>query len=183
MIELIAVVFSLLSVVLTIRKSIWCWPTGIVGIIAFFILFLDERLYADTCLQTIMLIQSLYGWWYWLHGGMNKASAKVTSLSIAQQIAYSVLIIMAWILISIFFKSYTNASLPFFDSAVTTLSLFANWLLAKKKIENWYLWIVADVGYVVLFSYKHLYLSALTYFIFLILAIYGFILWRKNLRR
>ena len=92
------------------------------------------------------------------------------------------LCIISTIGIGTFFRYNTDASLPYVDALTTSMSLIAQWMIARKKIENWLLWIVADVIYVGMYVFKHLYLTSLLYFIFIILAIIGWQQWKKDLQ-
>lgn len=94
----------------------------------------------------------------------------------------AVLCLVTTIGIGAFFRYNTDASLPYVDSLTTSMSLIAQWMIARKKIENWLLWIVADIIYVGMYLYKHLYLTGFLYFIFIILAIIGWRQWKKDLQ-
>ena len=129
-------------------------------------------------LQVVFFIQGAWGWYHWTQKGPED-SFEVLRLSPKKWISYagfilSFTLLWAWIL-----YRYTQASLPLADAFVATLSLTANWLMAKKYLENWLLWILADFLYILLFLYKELYLSAAIYGLFLLLAIKGYLDWKK----
>jgi nicotinamide mononucleotide transporter len=179
LIEIIAVVFSLLCVFLAIKKNVFNWPIGIIAVTAYFILFYKVKLYADMTLQLIFLIQGFYGWYNWKRKS-SESQLEIRKLTQKQIITYACSICTLTILWAYILKRYTDASLPFIDAFVTVISLTANWLLVKKYIENWLFWILANSIYIFLFLYKDLYLSSGIYLVFLVLAIKGYIDWKKT---
>ena len=140
MLEIIAVIFTLVCVYLTTQNKISSWPIGIIGVILYAIIFFQVQLYAEVILQLIFLLQSLYGWYNWIHL-KNKPSAEITETGFFQLMNYFFLIIALTGTMNYLLATYTNAALPLVDSFAASISLVANWLLAKRKIENWYLWI------------------------------------------
>lgn len=182
-IEIVANLFCLICVALTVKKNIWCWPMGIIGVSAYFVLFYQNKLYGDMGLQVVFLVQSIYGWWYWLYGKKEQEElVPIRTLTTKERGFLLGAILLIWGTLYWLLNTYTDADVAHVDSFVTTLSLIANMLLARKVLENWILWIIADVIFVGLFFYKGLYLSAATYFIFLILASRGWIEWRRDWR-
>jgi nicotinamide mononucleotide transporter len=178
--ELAAVAITLVSVVLTVRQNIWCWPTGLVSVSLYAVLFWQSRLYADMGLQVVYFGLSIYGWYEWLHGGVAHTELKVTRTpqkllvgSIVAGLVFSAL--LGWLL-----HRTTNAALPWLDSTLTGFSLVAQWLMTRKHLENWIIWIVVDVVYVGMFIYKELLLTAALYALFLILASRGYTEWRNS---
>lgn len=179
-IEIFAVVFSFLCVYLSTIKNPLAWVIGIVGIFFYMFVFYENNLYADFILQFVFISQSIYGWVNWIKNKSIKTDeVKVEYLTNKNRIKYIFFIICTYAIVAFTLNKYTNSSVPYIDSFVATLSLYANWLLAQRKIENWIIWMVANVIYVGLFIYKGLYLSSGLYFIFLINSIRGLILWSK----
>lgn len=178
LVEIIAVVFSLLCVLLAIKKNVFNWPTGIIAVTAYFILFYNLKLYADMTLQLFFLFQGFYGWYNWKNK-LSDTQLEIRKLTKKHLVIYLFSICILTILWTYVLTKYTDASLPLIDAFVSILSLTANWLLVKKHIENWLFWILADSIYILLFLYKGLYLSSGIYLIFLILAIKGYLDWKK----
>ena len=178
MTEWIAVIFSLISVWLTTKKNILCWPVGIIGIIYYSILFYQNRDWSNFILQFIFVIQSIYGWKNW----KISKSLDVTSLETYGRfsigIASIVVFLCFFIINSIFSGNFTEL-----DALTASFSIFGMFLLSKSKIEAWIFWILADIIYIYLFFSQQLYLSSILYFIFLILAIYGHFNWNKIKRK
>lgn len=173
-IELLATLFSLSSVVASVKNSVLTWPLGIVGILFYMLHFNNLGLTANTFLQLVFLIQSLYGWYKWKSSNNN-----ITRLN-RLQIIYTNLIFFTLSFGMIFLLRYfTNDNLIILDSITTSLSLVGIVLLAMKKIQCWYYWILADILYILLFLCNKDYLSMITYSVFLGLAITGLKQWKK----
>ena len=179
MIELLASIFTLICVYLTNKRSILSWPIGILGIIFYSIVFFQAKLYADFILQFIFFIQSIFGWINWNKNKMNNV-IKINKLTFNEILYILIFYVFLSGLTTYLLLNFTNASLPYWDSQLMTLSLIANYLLIKRKLENWIIWILVDINYIFMFIYKNLYFSSVLYFILLIIAISGFINWRKN---
>lgn len=180
-IEIIGVVFGLLSVYLTVRESVWCWPTGIISVIAFGVLFFQIKLYADMSLQVFFLITSFQGWYYWLYGGEQQTELPITRLTRRQIGQLLCALIMCVVVIGYAFARYTDAHIPFWDATASGMSVLAQILLMRKKLENWHLWIIVDVLSVGIYIYKEVYLTAGLYVVFLMMAIGGLRAWRRSL--
>jgi nicotinamide mononucleotide transporter len=183
-IESVAVVMTLVGIVLTIKEKISCWPVAIVGIVAYLVVFMRARLYADAALQPIYVVQNIYGWWYWSRGGVRgQGEAPIVVLRWRGRIAWLAGTAAVSLVVGVALARWTNAAAPYADATLSTTSLVANWLLARKVLENWWLWIAVNVGYVILFWKKHLALSAGLYAILLALAVAGLIEWQRSRRR
>jgi nicotinamide mononucleotide transporter len=183
-VELIAVVMTLVGIALTIKEKISCWPVAIVGILAYFVVFIRARLYADAALQPIYVVQNLYGWWYWARGGeRGQGQAPIVLLTWSKRIAWLAGTAVVSLLVGAGLARWTNAAAPYADAALSTTSLVANWLLARKVLDNWWLWIAVNIGYVILFWKKHLLLSAGLYAVLLALAVAGLLEWQRSRER
>lgn len=180
--EFLAVVFSLVCVLLTIKENIWQWSFGILGVIFYFILYHQEKLYASKWLQLVFIALQIYGWYEWLHGGKDKGELKISRTSIRLNFLLGGLAIAGTTAMAYGFAKYTDNTSPLLDSAVTVLSLIAQWMLAKKYLENWLVWIAVNLLTIVLGIRQKLYPTAGLYAVLLILAIIGFLEWRKTYR-
>jgi nicotinamide mononucleotide transporter len=180
-VEILAAILTLWCVYLTTKRNLIQWPVGIWAVVLYAIVFLNARLYADFILQGIFAIQGVIGFIVWYQNReVNKSYiTKVERLTNKQRVFFLIPILISYFIIAYIFKTYTNASLPYVDSMTAVLSLVANQLLVKRKIENWYLWIFVDFVYVGMFLFKGLYVSSGLYLILLFLAIKGFYNWRK----
>lgn len=180
--ELAAVAFGIVSVFLSTREHIASWPTAIVNVSLYFIVFRNAKLYADMGLQLIYLGLSIYGWYEWKFGGAGRTELPVSRTTTRQVQVLLPLGLLGAALLGALLDRSTDAALPWVDSAAAVTSLCAQWMMTRKLLENWLVWIAVDVVYVAMFLYKSLYLTAGLYAVFLCLAVSGYIEWRKSLR-
>jgi nicotinamide mononucleotide transporter len=179
--ELFAAAVGAVSVWLSVRQSIWSWPTAIVNVVLYALVFYDAKLYADMGLQVIYAVLSLYGWYQWLYGGEGRSALRVTRTSRALGVVLALIALAGSVALGTLLRQATDAALPFMDSFLSSTSLVAQWMMTKKKVENWLIWILVDVLYVGMFIFKHLYLTAGLYAVFLALAVKGYLEWRSAL--
>lgn len=179
--EVAGVLFGVVSVWLIVKENVWGWPTGLVNVGLFVVVFWQARLYADMGLQVVYVVLCLYGWWAWRHGGRSDGSLAVTR---TPRGAFALLAISGAAgaaALGLLLRSHTDAALPFWDSATTSFSLVAQWMQTRKWLENWWVWIAVDVVYVGIYVAKSLFLTAGLYALFLLLAVQGARSWRKTL--
>ena len=178
--EIIAAIFGAIAVYLSARENIWSWPTAIVNVGLYAIVFYQARLYAEMGLQIVYLVLSIYGWYNWLYGGAQRAVLNVSRASL-RTLALLVLIIAAGsFVLGNTLATSTNAVLPYLDSTLAVTSLAAQWLMTRKVLQNWLLWIAVDVVYVPMFISRGLLATAVLYAVFLVLAVLGYITWRRS---
>lgn len=176
-----AVAFGLLSVWLSTREKIWSWPTAMVNVGLYAVLFFREKLYADMGLQVIYFLLSVYGWYEWKYGGENRTELHVSRLTPRLAAALGTLGAAGSLALGTFLHRTTDASLPFLDATLSVFSLIAQWMMTRKILENWALWIVLDVVYVWMFvALKQLHFTAFQYAVFLVLAALGLRDWRRS---
>ena len=180
--EVVAATFGVISVFLSTRQNIWSWPTAIVNVGLYAVVFYQGRLYGQMGLQPIYLVLSVYGWYQWLHGGDQKTELRVSSASPQLLTVLLALNLVAWLALAAVLRR-TDAALPWLDALLATTSLVAQWMMTRKILENWLLWIVVDVIYVPMFISQRLYATALLYAAFLVLAVMGYVEWRRSLVR
>ncbi len=178
--EVVAALFGIISVFLVTRENIWSWPTAIVNVGLYIVVFFDQRLYADMGLQVVYLLLSLYGWYAWLHGGENRSALLVSRATPRLLVVLTLINLAGWAVLSWLLQHFTNASLPWLDSLLATTSLVAQWMMTRKVLENWTLWILVDVVYVPMYVYKNLYATAALYVVFLVLAVLGHREWKRS---
>lgn len=186
-VELTGTLFGLASVYFASRANILTWGTGIVNEVFLFILFFQVQLYADMFLQIYFFVVTLYGWYKW---NTKTSENNISETGFRNKIFLALTILIGTLIsgflftnIHLYLPAYfkIQAAYPFTDSFVMVSSIVATILLAKKKIDNWYLWIAVDLVCVVLYFKKRVYFLSLEYFIFLGLASYGLYHWRKQL--
>jgi len=179
--ELVAVVVTVAAVYLTARQIIWCWPLAMVSVTLYAVVFYQARLYADMGLQGIYFALAVYGWWAWLHGGDDHGTLRVSLASWQTRVALLSLGAISGFLLGLTLHRWTDASLPFMDSTLTSFSIIAQWMQTRKLLEAWLLWLAVDVFYVGMFVFKGLFLTAGLYAVFLYLALLGFVAWRRSM--
>ena len=179
--EFVAVVFGIISVLLSVRQNIWSWPTALVNVALFFALFYKSGLYSDMGLQVVYFILSLYGWYEWLYGGKGHTELRVSTTSVRTAAVLVAIAVVGWTALSRITARLPGVALPSLDAALTTASLIAQWMMTRKLLENWTLWVVVDIAYVGMFIFKGLYLTAANYAVYLLLAVLGHVAWKRSL--
>lgn len=183
--EITAVIVSALAVWLTARRNLLCWPIGLVSVLLYARIFLDAKLYSDLLLQLIFAVMQLYGWWNWTRTrrqpGEDKLHILPQRLSLAGWGVGLLAGALGSVLLGYVMARFTDAQIPWLDSALTSFSLVAQFWMARKYIANWWLWIAVDIIYVGVYIYKDLQLTAGLYALFIVLAIVGLRNWRREL--
>lgn len=190
--EFVGTLLNLCSVWLVTKNNILTWPVGNIAVILFGILFYQIRLYSDLVEQVYFLITGFYGWWAWLYllrsGTGKKVDLPITFNPRSSNIIYMGIIVVGTMLmgygmghIHLYMPNLfpEKASFPYLDAFTTVMSFAANILMAHKKIECWYLWIVVDIIGIGLYFAKGVVFVSLLYLIFLILALKGLSNWRR----
>lgn len=179
--EILGLVTGAASVLLAVRESAWNWPVGIANNIFFLILFWKAKLYADAILQIAYIIISIFGWWNWVRGGAGRTELPISRTTVRAGILLFIVTVGTTALLTATLRRFTDSAVPFGDGVTTALSLTAQYMLSRKLLENWWVWMTADVIYVALYCYKSLYLTGVLYLLFFAMCIAGYIGWRKSL--
>ena len=180
--EIVATLFGIISVWLSTREHVWSWPTALVNVLLSVPVYYAAKLYSDMGLQVVYAALSLYGWYEWQHGGENRTELHVSRTPRRQVPALVLVGLVAAVILGTVSARLTDASWPYLDASLTAASLVAQWMMTRKLLENWVVWIAVDVVYVPLLAVKHLYEFAFLYLIFLGLAVAGHVEWRRSLR-
>jgi nicotinamide mononucleotide transporter len=181
LVELLAAAVGAFSVWLSVRQNIWSWPTAIVNVVLYAIVFYQTKLYADMGLQVVYAVLSLYGWYEWLYGGEGRTELRVTRTGRRLGTLLTLIAAAGSAALGVLLHRTTDAALPFMDSFLSSTSLVAQWMMTRKLLENWLVWIGVDVLYVGMFVFKGLYLTAGLYAVFLALAVNGYLDWRRSM--
>jgi nicotinamide mononucleotide transporter len=182
-VEWFAAIAGAISVYLSARENIWSWPTAIVNVGLYIFIFRESGLYSDMGLQVVYLVLSIYGWYEWLHGGANRSKLEVSTASGRVWLISAVAGVLGWFVIWSITRRLHGVSIPSIDAALTATSLIAQWMMTRKILENWILWILADIVYVPMYIYKKLYVTSGLYLVFLALAIMGYVEWKRSYTR
>ena len=181
-VEILGFITGAVGVWLTVKENIWNWPLGIINSAFLLVVFLSAGLYADTSLQVIYIVLGFLGWYWWLHGGQHKTQLPVSGGRPAELAIVAGLVVIVTAGMTIVLQM-VNDSAPFLDAFTTTLSLAAQYMLTRKLVENWYVWITADIIYIGLYASRALYLTSILYVIFLFMCMAGLAGWRKTLAK
>jgi nicotinamide mononucleotide transporter len=182
LLEVIGVITGLLCVYLAAINNIWNWPIAIISVGIYIYIFFFARLYADMGLNVYFMVMSIYGWYYWAKKPADEAKIPIVLIG-RKELIWSILAIIAFTIILGTGLKHTNASYPYLDSFCTACSLVAQVWLARKILENWLIWFFVDIIYVGVYILKGLDLTAGMYFIYLALALYGYIDWKKDYKK
>lgn len=177
--EIIGFVFGVAGVWLTTREKIWCFPVGLVNVIVSLFLFYDQKLYSDVLQQVVYIVLLSYGWYNWKNRNLQSVELPITRSSPKLLLNCILAIAAMTYIMGTLFKLYTEASVPYWDALATAMSFTAQWLVAKKKIENWLLWMDVNILYIGIYIYKELYLYVILFAIYFVLAIAGYFRWKK----
>lgn len=180
--EIVAVAFGVLSVWLSTRQHIASWPTALVNTALYLVIFQRAGIYANSGLQGVYFVLSCYGWWQWKYGGESRTGVVVTRTSPRLALILSAVAVSAALLLGAGLSRFTDATIPWLDAGTTAVSLVAQWMMTRKLLENWLIWIAVDVVYIGMYFSQGLRLTAGLYAAFLVLATLGYFSWRTSLR-
>lgn len=187
--EIIGVITGIICVWLTVRQNIISWPVGILNNLFLILLFIPEKLYADLLLQVIYIGLGIYGWNQWLRGGVGGTMLQVSHTPPSLWLLLGLIgvagtLMMAWGLTQA--AELMGAPPPsriHWDSATAVTCLIAQWMLAKKLLESWILWIATNVSYIALYYSKDLYLLCGLQLLFIALSVQGYLQWKRSMER
>lgn len=180
--EIAAVVIALAMVGCNIREIHWGWPLAIISSLMYFAIFWRARLYGDACLQIFFVAVALWGWTQWLRGVRPDGSKlKVARLTRRGLLLVLMACAVLWPATGWFLKTFTDTDVPWWDGFPTAVSLVGQFLLGRKYIENWAVWIAVNTVSVGLYAYKGLWLTLGLYTVFIVLSVVGWRAWRRRL--
>ena len=183
LLELFAVFMNILSVIYAKRNSVLLYPTGLIGTGIFVYLLFNFSLLGDMIINFYFVIMSIYGWYYWTKKKDGKFIHNVSRVSVNEyyfSILLAVISLISIYLVYEFFGKW-NSWTAYVDSITTAIFFVAMWLMARRKVESWVFWFIGDIITIPLYFYKGLTISSIQYLIFSILAILGYISWKKIL--
>ena len=182
-------VFGLLTVWYLIRQSILTWPAGIIYVLISLVVFWRIQLYGDFIIHLFFLVLNIYGWHYWIWGKKDGGeNVPVTKLNVNSNLLIALASIIGIIIFGFFLLRLPSlidglepAALPYWDATTSILSVTGMWLTTRKKIENWYYWILVDVLATGIYLYKGIYFYSILYGVYIIMAVFGYLAWKKTL--
>lgn len=181
-VEIAATAATIISVLLTVRRSLWQYPVGIVATTLFFTVFWNARLYASGVLQIVFLLVQVYGWWFWMYGDAGHRPP-IRSWPIHRLLAVCAVATAGGVLAALTLGNLTDARLPMADSLILGLSLGAQFLLDRKIIEHWAVWAVVNVLSIFVYASQGLTVTSLLYVALLLNTGWGWLVWRKDYRQ
>ena len=183
--ELVAGAFTIASVVYSKKNNVLVFPTGMICTAIFVYLLLKWGLLGDMIINGYYFIMSIYGWHLWTRKKDGKTVIPISKTTKKQHLISLGLFIITFVFVFIVYAAFDkfNHWSAYLDTITTALFFVAMWLMAKRKIENWIYWIIGDIITVPLYFYKGLTFSSILYFVLTIIAIYGYLAWKKNLNK
>jgi len=182
-IELSGALISLVYLFFSYKQIIWLWPFGLLSAIFYIWIYYFSGFYADMSLQIYYVFVSIYGWYHWTSGksGSQKPLLKVSQINRRSMVVLTFVFGLLWLIISQVLIHYTDSQVPVMDALTTAGGIVATWMLARKVLEHWLLWVVIDLISMGLYLYKELYATAILFLIYSIVAIAGYQAWKKTM--
>lgn len=175
--EIVGTIIGFVYLWQEVKASIWLWLTGIVMPAIYTVVFYQSGLYADFGIQVYYIIAALYGFLFWKFGKKQDKTLPIVHTSVRQGVILFLITVLVFIPIYLILTKFTDSTVPFYDSATTALSIVALWMLAKKHVEQWFVWIAVDAVSSALYFYKGIYFTAVLYAVYTVVAIYGYKKW------
>ncbi|SHI51367.1 nicotinamide mononucleotide transporter [Tangfeifania diversioriginum] len=187
-IELIGAILGLLYILFSIRQHILTWATGLLTSALYIVVFFQSGFYADMGLQVYYVFISIYGWYFWLKGEKKAArnseqQVPVTRIKKWVLVKSAIVTLLIFLFLIFILKRFTDSTVPVMDSLTTALSITATWMLAKKYIEHWIIWIFVDFFSAGLYVYKNLWPTVVLFIVYAVMAIVGYLEWKKDLNK
>lgn len=180
--EIFGAITGGLYIYLSIKENILLWLVGIISCTVYVVVFYDSKFYADMSLQVYYVIISIYGWYNWARKKkITDKEFKVLKIPKRHLIIYAVATFLLFVAIGYSLDKFTDSPLPYGDSLTTSLGIVATYMLTKKYIEQWVIWIIVDFIAAGMYFYKELFPTAILYVIFAIMAIVGYKEWKKSM--
>ena len=181
--DITTTILGLAYILLEYRASIWMWAVGAVMQLLGIVLYFQKGLYADCGMEFYYLAMTAYGFWKWqtlpLKGGARESATPITHIPLRLALLWSIIFLMLWALIWWLLTTFTDSTVPIADAFTTSLSLVGIWALAHKYLEQWFVWIAVDVVTCVLYFHKDIPFKASLYGLYVIIAVFGYLRWRR----
>ncbi|KAA6328197.1 Nicotinamide riboside transporter PnuC [termite gut metagenome] len=177
--ELTGTLIGLLYLWLEYKASIYLWAAGIIMPAIYIFVYYEVGLYADTGINVYYLLAALYGWALWKRGSGKTEELPITHTPIRVLLPISLVFITVFFLIAWLLINYTDSNVPWTDSFITALSIVGMWMLAKKYVEQWLIWMVVDAVSCGLYVYKDLYFTSGLYGFYAVIAVFGYFKWKR----
>lgn len=180
LLELAAVVFAILYLVLAVKENILCWGAAIISVLIFLFIFWEVKLYMQSGLQVYYLGMAVFGWYQWRFAKAGSDSLQVSMWSVQQHLVALTFIVLLTLISEYFLNSGTDARLPFLDSFTTWASVVTTYMVTRKVLENWIYWLVIDSLSIYLYIDRELYFTALLFVAYIVIVFFGWFSWLKS---
>jgi len=182
-IEIVGAILSLIYLYLSINQKVSLWFFGIISSLFYIVVFFQSKLYADMSLQYYYVFISIYGWINWKKG-TNENNKELPAIRINKRFIIISVVATAviYLIYYLVLLNFTDSTIPKSDALIGALSVIGTWMLAKKFIENWLVWIVADAFCIGLYIYKGLYPTAVLFANYTVMAWVGYLQWKKSIQ-
>ena len=181
--EIIATITGIIAVGLQAKEKILAWPFAIVSVTILAYIFFFQKLYSDFGLHIIYIVLNIYGWIIWSNKGKELEVTPTILMSWGQIAKATIITVISTGVLGYLMDNNTDADVPYFDAFTTCGSLVAQFLLAKKYLQNWSFWIVVDLVAIPLYIYKELYIVAFLFCVYLVICVYGYRSWKEGVVR
>lgn len=179
--ERVSIFTGLIYIVLSVRQKPLCWPIGIVSVGIWMVVVFNGKLYMDAFLQFVYVVLGFYGWWQWLRGGEDQTPLPVRTVNRALAVKLAAIGVAATLIFGYISQNILDAAFPWLDTITTVISLIAQYLLARKYLENWILWIVANAMYIYIYFAKGWIGYSWLMAVYAIMAVAGLYNWYKSM--
>jgi len=178
--ETVAVLLLIAYILLAMRENSLCWYCAFVSTGIYIWIFGDVSLYMESALNAYYMVMAVYGWYQWRRGGTASEGIRLSCWNIKQHLSTIALVVLLSVVSGYLLSQNTDARMPYIDSFTTWGSVITTFMVARKIVENWLYWIVIDAVSIFLYLDRELYQTAGLYVLYLILAVIGFMAWRKT---
>lgn len=181
--DILGTVLGLLYLYLEIKENVWMWITGCIMPMIYIVVLYDRGIYADCAMEVYYFLAGIYGFAYWLRGKAHKGkSVTIAHTPRKPALCLAICALALWAVLGMALDKLTDSTVPYTDGLSTALSVVALWMLSRKYIEQWWVWLIVDLISTGLYIYKGIYGRALLYGIYSVMAIYGFMAWKRKMR-
>jgi nicotinamide mononucleotide transporter len=179
--EAVAVIAGIASVYFSWKENILVYPTGILSVLIYVYITWQFGLFADAGVNFYYFLMSVYGWYHWTHTDDASEQIPITTNSRNENLLSLAIFSLSYVVLVFLLISFTNSNVPYWDSLTTSAAITAMWLMARKKIEHWIFWVLCNLTSIPLYIYKGLPFTSFQFVVFTVLAIAGWVAWRKKL--
>lgn len=187
LVEIFGAVTGIVYVFLEIKRNIWLWPVGIATSATYIFVFRDNGFYADMLLQVYYLVISIYGWWAWWRGNPEKSDGgeelMITRLDARRSVRILLSFLFIFIGMWVGLDRWTDSPVPLWDALITSMSVIATWMLTRKILEQWHVWIVANAIAVIVYLCKGMYPTSVLFVVYFLMAIEGLREWKRAMMK